>query len=336
MVNELFLPPSSLLIYNILSNNISNRIPPFLILFLIFLILIAIICILVYNQREKEYMATEYAQNTNKTRREVLSDKGFRGEYELYLQTTKQMEDQTYWLFNVYVPRSNGRTTEIDAILFHSSGIYIIESKNYGGWIYGSEYQERWTQCLKPGTYAPVQKYSFYNPTRQNQFHVECFRTWLGKEYNDVPIYSIILFGDDCTLKEIHLTSNFHIVDYQYNFPSIVKKIASTTSFSNMEYVKKIYDITHPLSQTDSTTKEKHIDDIQKNLNQPTYKVQTLYSPTATPPSPAADTLGPCPLCGGTLLTRIAKKGPHPGTRFIGCSNFPSCRYTKNIDEEHT
>ena len=39
-----------------------------------------------------------------------------------------------------------------------------------------------------------------------------------------------------------------------------------------------------------------------------------------------------CPFCGEKLVLRTARKGPNPGKQFWGCSSFPNCRYTKNID----
>ena len=39
-----------------------------------------------------------------------------------------------------------------------------------------------------------------------------------------------------------------------------------------------------------------------------------------------------CPLCGAKLVLRTARKGQNAGQQFWGCSSFPSCRYTKNID----
>lgn len=36
-----------------------------------------------------------------------------------------------------------------------------------------------------------------------------------------------------------------------------------------------------------------------------------------------------CPKCGNTLVERIAKRGINAGNRFLGCSNFPKCRYTE-------
>jgi restriction system protein len=47
-------------------------------------------------------------------------------------------------------------------------------------------------------------------------------------------------------------------------------------------------------------------------------------------PEPAPGNL--CPKCGGEMVMRTAKKGPNPGQKFWGCSNFPRCRYTKPIE----
>lgn len=38
-----------------------------------------------------------------------------------------------------------------------------------------------------------------------------------------------------------------------------------------------------------------------------------------------------CPKCGGKLVLRTAKKGSNAGSQFYGCSNYPNCKYTKNL-----
>lgn len=38
-----------------------------------------------------------------------------------------------------------------------------------------------------------------------------------------------------------------------------------------------------------------------------------------------------CPDCGSAMITRTAKVGPVPGSQFLGCSNFPKCRGTRNL-----
>lgn len=43
-------------------------------------------------------------------------------------------------LHNRYLPWPNGMTTEIDRIAIISSGIFVIEVKNYSGWIFGNQW----------------------------------------------------------------------------------------------------------------------------------------------------------------------------------------------------
>lgn len=39
-----------------------------------------------------------------------------------------------------------------------------------------------------------------------------------------------------------------------------------------------------------------------------------------------------CPKCNSELVVRVAKKGTRSGSRFLGCSSFPKCRYTEQIE----
>jgi restriction system protein len=41
-----------------------------------------------------------------------------------------------------------------------------------------------------------------------------------------------------------------------------------------------------------------------------------------------------CPKCGADLVLRTAQKGPNPGQKFWGCSNFPKCKFTKPLKGE--
>ena len=41
-----------------------------------------------------------------------------------------------------------------------------------------------------------------------------------------------------------------------------------------------------------------------------------------------------CPKCGSDLLTRIAKRGKYAGQQFLGCSSFPSCKYTETTNKD--
>lgn len=101
-----------------------------------------------------------------------------------------------------YIPKANGETTEVDVILIHETGIYVIGSKNYKGWIFGSEEQKNWTQTLSAGRNG-VQKYHFYNPVIQNKVHIKWIKEYL--KMRNLPIYSYIVFGNNATLKSINV-----------------------------------------------------------------------------------------------------------------------------------
>ncbi|MCR4616649.1 MAG: NERD domain-containing protein [Lachnospiraceae bacterium] len=52
---------------------------------------------------------------------------------------------------NLYVPMRNGKTTEIDLVYITPKGLFVIESKNYSGYIFGNENQKYWTSTLYGG-----------------------------------------------------------------------------------------------------------------------------------------------------------------------------------------
>ena len=43
------------------------------------------------------------------------------------------------------------------------------------------------------------------------------------------------------------------------------------------------------------------------------------------------ESMGLCPRCGAALVERTARKGPNAGSKFLGCSRYPECKYTKGI-----
>lgn len=42
-----------------------------------------------------------------------------------------------------------------------------------------------------------------------------------------------------------------------------------------------------------------------------------------------------CEKCGANMVLRTGQSGPRKGKKFWGCSNYPACRWTKNIEEKN-
>ena len=98
-------------------------------------------------------------------------------------------------LRNVYVPTSDGKTSEIDLLYITRKGIFVFESKNYSGWVFGDEKGKYWTVML-----PNREKNKLFNPIIQNNTHIKWLRVYIG---NDVPLFSIIVFSERCELKKV-------------------------------------------------------------------------------------------------------------------------------------
>src|SRR5690606_23836881 len=84
--------------------------------------------------------------------------------------------------------------SQIDHIVVSDYGIFVIETKNYKGWILGYENSQNWTQVIYK------YKNKFYNPVLQNRGHIYALK-YLLKEYRNLEFISIVVFTDKATLK---------------------------------------------------------------------------------------------------------------------------------------
>ena len=50
----------------------------------------------------------------------------------------------------------------------------------------------------------------------------------------------------------------------------------------------------------------------------------------------AGYTVPQCPRCKAPMVLRTGQSGPRKGQKFWGCSNYPACRYTKNMEDQTT
>ena len=121
--------------------------------------------------------------------------KGFLGETVINVAMWLKLEKDVYHRLNgITLPRANGGSTQIDHIIVSVYGIFVIETKNYKGWIYGSENQRQWTQVFQNGS-----KFKFQNPLRQNYLHIKTLADLLGLELS--YFHSMIAFIGECELK---------------------------------------------------------------------------------------------------------------------------------------
>ncbi|HAG04393.1 MAG TPA: DNA-binding protein [Lachnospiraceae bacterium] len=243
-------------------------------------------------------------------------------------------------LRNVYLPKDNGETSEVDVIYITQKGIIVIESKNYSGWIFGDEKGQKWTVML-----PNKQKNQFYNPILQNKTHIKWMKNTVGE---DIPLFSVIVFSERCELKKVTVYSDDVKVikrDRLYaNIRDIWEKNPDTLT---EERVEELYEQLKQYTKVGKDVKKEHIQNIKDKFEPKSQDTAstTEYSETVETedsaklvenneptvneePIPKEKT---CPKCGNPLILRTAKRGENAGKQFYGCSNYPKCRYIENL-----
>ena len=118
-------------------------------------------------------------------------------------------------LNNVILQVEYGNTVQIDHILINEYGVFVIETKNYKGVVYGTESKSYWRQYLKN------KSFTFYNPIKQNESHIQHLKEMFGKKY---PYHSIIVFVGS-TVKKIDSDIVFSLTELEYYLDSFDKKV---------------------------------------------------------------------------------------------------------------
>ncbi len=201
--------------------------------------------------RESDYMFESKNSFFN-----TIMDKGNYGEF-LTFSYLEKLNTYNKIMTNLYIPKEDGKTTEIDLIMIDGTGIYVFESKNYSGWIFGSENQKNWTQTLKSN-----QKNSFYNPIWQNNGHVNALKFVLNKDKDIFKSY--IVFSERCELKKIKITSEDIIVLKRSKLLKTMQKdiLSSYKIFSDKE-VDQLYLRLQEYAYVDKKSKETHVINIE-------------------------------------------------------------------------
>ncbi|MDG2122541.1 MAG: nuclease-related domain-containing protein [Verrucomicrobiales bacterium] len=121
--------------------------------------------------------------------------KGWLGEKEVSGTLRWKLDAELYRVFDdLYLPRSDGKgTTQVDHVVVSKFGVFVIETKNFKGWIFGKEKDGQWTKKIGRNSYR------FQNPLRQNELHVKALEKFLG--LGRERFHSVVYFVGGSTFK---------------------------------------------------------------------------------------------------------------------------------------
>lgn len=220
--------------------------------------------------------------------------KGKVGEKKVALMLA-MLNSEKYKVLNDVVLDIGGRTSQIDHIVISDYGVFVIETKNYSGWIFGGENSVYWTQVIFKW------KEKFYNPIRQNLAHILALKAVL-KQFPGLKYTSVIVFSSKATLKVSTETAVIHplqVLGYIKDHSEI--NLASGEK-------EKIYAVLDLLNSAKTFDKDLHIETIRNSIRN---KGESISQ-------------GRCPRCGSRLVERNGRYGV-----FIGCDGYPNCNFTR-------
>jgi hypothetical protein len=197
---------------------------------------------------------------TTKTREQIEVRKGELGEYKINIQLDQLPKEYRY-LSDLLVknPKSKTGYSQIDHLLITPYGIFVIETKNYQGTIYGGKDRKTW---LING------KFKMLNPFVQNYGHIQAIKTFIEKKHHDLFI-SIVSFTKRCTLRvglDYHEINSNELIVHDIKFTDLItSKIASIKDINQKPFLKEedILNIYNNLSYANITDQK-----IRGNHNQ--------------------------------------------------------------------
>jgi restriction system protein len=218
--------------------------------------------------------------------------KGWLGEKETTFIMWAFLDKAIYHrIDNVIVPSENG-TTQIDHVLVSIYGIFVIETKNLKGWIFGTRDADKWTQVIFG------QKNHFQNPIKQNYRHTKCLSEYL---YLDHDFFRpVVFFIGECEFKT-DIPANIINTGLTGYIKSFKNPVLTDQQISQIETALR------SLKNDVSLTRRSHLGSLKERHESTTV----------------------CPRCGAQLVRRTAKRGPFIGEVFLGCGNFPRCRFMR-------
>ena len=227
-------------------------------------------------------------------RKNIFISQGDYGELRVS-HLLSQLPDE-YHVFNDVYLEIKGRSSQIDHVVISQYGVFIIETKNYSGAVYGSEKAEKWTQYLNG------ERYDFRNPIKQNQSHAWAIKDTLHITPSSIIPMVVFLNGAD-----LHCNTNSAVLytGQLLNYILNHKTVAFTA-----DGVDRLSQRLSENIVSDPERKQKHIHSVRQNITERELQVANMI----------------CPRCKGRLVERHGEYG-----RFLGCSNYPRCKFTTHM-----
>ncbi|MGN0846598.1 MAG: NERD domain-containing protein [Kiritimatiellia bacterium] len=205
-------------------------------------------------------------------------------------------------LNDVMLPTRDGITTQVDHVVLGTTGIFVVETKDYSGWIFGDEKARQWTQSFRSG------KYKFQNLIRQNWRHI-----YVMADLLDLPtryFRNVVAFVGEAEIMT-------QVPDYVVSGGNLCRHILSfDRQVMSRDMVEKTVKAIRAWESTVTEARRaEHVANLHSHHD--AVELSVLFEQGELK----------CPRCGAKMVLRHRRSDQAP---FYGCSNYPDCRGTLN------
>lgn len=189
------------------------------------------------------------------------------GEYKINIQLD-QLPKNSKYLSDLLIPNVNTKSgySQIDHVILTPYSIFVVETKNYAGTIYGDRSRAMW---------SVNGKFPMMNPFNQNYGHIQAIKAVLDL-VDDTQFVSMVSFNKRCTFKvneELRKIKSNDLIVYDTELSefisrkiNVLKLLNPELIFSNDE-IQNLYNKLMGANITDSHIREKHVEKLKNKDN---------------------------------------------------------------------
>ncbi|NHM32067.1 nuclease-related domain-containing protein [Neobacillus terrae] len=190
--------------------------------------------------------------------------KGELGEYKIDIQLD-QLPKEYLHLSDLMLKNEKSKTgySQIDHIILTPYCIFVIETKNYQGTIYGGKNTGYW---LVNG------KFKMLNPLKQNFGHIQALSKYVDNK--DYPLFvNMVSFTKRCTVKvepELRKISSQELIVYDVELTEFINRKVAVTKLQNKQplldtnEMETIFSAIQAANITDIKSRDAHIGAIKE------------------------------------------------------------------------
>lgn len=204
------------------------------------------------------------ANESKKNNQHWANRKGELGEYKINIQLDQFPKNYMHHS-DLFIKNEKSSTgySQIDHVIITPYRIFVIETKNYQGTIYGGKDRKTW---LING------KFKMMNPLLQNYGHIQAIKNIIDEKYHEHFI-SMVSFTKRCTLKieeELRRIHSNQLVVYDIELTEFINRKIAVLKLQNKEPflsnkdINLIHDALSNVNIQDPSIRHQHIESIQK------------------------------------------------------------------------